>query len=272
MNDHGGGTARTDQFGQMERALRAKRATGRKLLVPYITGGLPGWEHALRAAVAAGADAIEIGIPFSDPVMDGPVIQQASQKALDAGATPVSILHEARALDVGVPLAVMTYYNTVHHAGHHRFAESLAAAGIVAAIVPDLPLDESGPWCSAADDSGIETVMLAAPTASDARLPRICDRARGFVYSVGLLGVTGERSTLAATATALAARLKAITHTPVLVGVGVSNAAQAYEAVQVADGVVQGASVMRRFLEAGPDAVGEYVAEVRAAIDRDEHR
>jgi tryptophan synthase alpha chain len=254
--------------GALEQSLRSKRAAGRKLLVPYITGGLPGWEHAVRAAAAAGADAIEIGIPFSDPVMDGPIIQQASQQALDAGATPVSILQQARDLDVAIPLAVMTYYNTVHHAGHHRFAESLAAAGVVAAIVPDLPLDEAGPWCEAADASSIETVMLAAPTAPDARLPRICARARGFVYSVGLLGVTGERSSLAATATALAARLKAITDVPVLVGVGVSNAAQAAEAVQVADGVVQGASVMRRFLEGGADAVGEYVAEVREAIDR----
>ncbi|MEK7425821.1 MAG: tryptophan synthase subunit alpha [Actinomycetota bacterium] len=261
-------SGRPGEPGALERALRIKRSAGRKLLVPYITGGLPGWEHAVRAAAAAGADAIEIGIPFSDPVMDGPVIQQASQRALDCGATPVSILDEARGLDVGIPLAVMTYYNTVHHAGHHRFAESLAASGIVAAIVPDLPLDEAGPWCEAADASSIETVMLAAPTAPDARLPRICARARGFVYSVGLLGVTGERTTLAATATALAARLKAITDVPVLVGVGVSDAAQARQAVQVADGVVQGASVMRRFLEGGADAVGEYVAEVRSAIDR----
>lgn len=257
----------TSQYGVMETAFRAKREAGRKLLVPYITGGLPGWENALRAAVAAGADAIEIGIPFSDPVMDGPVIQEASQKALDAGATPVSILQQARELEVGVPLAVMTYYNTVHHAGHHRFAEQLAAAGICAAIVPDLPLEESGPWCEAADASQIETVMLAAPTAPDERLPRVCARARGFVYSVGLLGVTGERSALAATATSLAGRLKAVTDVPVLVGVGVSNAEQAREAVQVADGVVQGASVVRRLLEGGAEAVGEYVASVRQAID-----
>jgi len=200
-------------------------------------------------------------------VVDGSVNKQASQKALEQGATPVSILEEARSLDVDVPLAVMTYYNTVHHAGHERFAQDLAAAGIAAAIVPDLPLDESGPWCAAADEFGIETVMLAAPTAPDSRLPRIAARARGFVYSVGLLGVTGERERLASTATALAARLKAITDVPVLVGVGVSNAAQAREAVQVADGVVQGASVVRRLLEDGPDAVGDYVAEVRAAID-----
>ncbi len=253
--------------GRLETWLRTARDGGRKLLVPYITGGLPGWQDALRAAAAHGADAIEIGIPFSDPVMDGPVIQRASQLALDAGATPVSILDEARELDVAIPLSVMTYYNTVHHPGPIRFAQQLAAAGIAAAIVPDLPLDEAGPWCAAADEFDIETVMLAAPTAPDGRLPRIVARSRGFVYSVGLLGVTGERESLAATATALAARLKAITDVPVLVGVGVSNAEQAREAARIADGVVQGASVMRRMLDSGPDAVGEYVAEVRAALD-----
>ena len=252
----------------LESHLRARRESGRKILVPYITGGLPGWLDAIRAAAAQGADAIEIGIPFSDPVMDGPVIQQASEVALRNGATPVSILQEIRAVDVEVPLAVMCYYNTVHNAGHERFASMLADAGIAAAIVPDLPLEESGPWCAAADAAGVETVMLAAPTAPDERLPRIIDRARGFVYAVGLLGVTGERDELASTAVALARRLKALTDKPVLVGVGVSNAEQAVEASRVADGVIQGASVMRRMLENGPDAVGEYVAEVRRPRSR----
>lgn len=237
------------------------------MLVPYITGGYPGWTDAVRAAVAAGADAIEIGIPFSDPVMDGPVIQQASQTALAAGATPVSILDEVPTLDVDVPLIVMTYYNLVHHEGELRFADRLARAGIAGCILPDLPLEESGPWCQAADAADVETIMLAAPTASDERLGRIVARARGFVYSVGLLGVTGERASLAATATELAGRLTAITDTPVLVGVGVSDAPQAVEVCTVADGVVQGASVVRRLIETGPDAVGEYVGEVRRALD-----
>ena len=255
------------ETGVLETALRNKRAAGRKLLVPYITGGLPGWQHAVRAIAAAGADAIEIGLPFSDPVMDGPVIQHASQIALEGGATPVSILHEARDLDVGIPLSVMLYYNTVHHAGHERFAHQLRVAGICAALVPDLPLEECGPWCVAADDAAIETVMFAAPTAPDERLPRIAARARGFLYSVGLLGVTGERDQLASTAGSLARRLKSITDVPVLIGVGVSNAAQARQAVQVADGVVMGASVVRRMLDGGAEAVGDYVAEVRGAID-----
>jgi tryptophan synthase alpha chain len=252
----------------MEEELRAKRASGRKLLVPYITGGYPGWQDAIRAAAANGADAIEIGIPFSDPVMDGPVIQQASQAALDAGITPAAVLDEVPRLDVEIPLVVMTYYNLVHHPGEQRFAADLARAGISGAILPDLPLDESGPWCAAADEHGIATIMLAAPTAPDERLPLLAARSRGFLYSVGLLGVTGERSSLAATATELAGRLKRITDIPVLVGVGVSDAEQAYEASRVADGVIQGASVVRRLMESGPDEVGRYVAEVRAALER----
>ncbi|MFT6290849.1 MAG: tryptophan synthase alpha chain [Ilumatobacter sp.] len=256
-------------MGRIEDEFRAKRAAGRKLLVPYITGGYPGWQEAIRACAANGADAVEIGIPFSDPVMDGPIIQRASQAALESGVTPTTVLDAVPDLDVDIPLAVMTYYNLVHHPGPERFAANLARAGIAAAILPDLPLEESGPWCEAADAHGIETIMLAAPTAPDERLPRVAERSRGFLYSVGLLGVTGERSSLAETAIDLAARLKAITDKPVLVGVGVSNAEQAYQATRVADGVIQGASMVRRLMESGPDAVGDYVAEVRAAIDAD---
>jgi tryptophan synthase alpha chain len=253
--------------GALEAALRSRIDAGGKCLVPYITGGYPGWVDSLRACAANGADAIEIGIPFSDPVMDGPIIQESSQVALQAGANPISILHEVRTLDVGVPLVVMCYYNTVFHAGHERFANDLAAAGISGAIVPDLPLEEATEWCVAADAAGIETVMLAAPTAPDERLPRVVARARGFVYSVGLLGVTGERTELALTATTLAARVKRVTDKPVLVGVGVSNAQQAVEASRVADGVIMGASVVRRMIEGGSEAVGEYIREVRAALD-----
>ena len=253
--------------GRLEAHLRRARDGGRKLLVPYITGGLEGWVDAIRQAAANGADAIEVGIPFSDPVMDGPVIQAASERALRAGATPPAILDGIAGLDVDIPIAVMCYFNTVHSAGLERFAAMLSRAGVAAAIVPDLPLEETGPWAAAADAAGVETVMLAAPTAPDERLPRIIERCRGFVYAVGLLGVTGERDELASTALTLAGRLKALTDIPVLIGVGVSNAQQAREATEVADGVIQGASVVRRLMDGGADAVGAYVAEVRQALD-----
>ena len=253
--------------GRLEGHLLARRDAGKKLLVPYITGGLHGWQEAIRVAVANGADAVEIGLPFSDPVMDGPIIQAASETALRAGATPMGILDDVRRLDVDVPLIVMCYFNTLHAMGLERFAGVLAASGISAAIVPDLPLEEVGEWAVHADAHGIETVLLAAPTAPDERLPLIVERCRGFVYAVGLLGVTGERAELSATATSIAERLKRVTDLPVLVGVGVSNAEQAREAVRVADGVIQGASVVRRLMESGPEEVGRYVDEVRKAID-----
>lgn len=255
--------------GALETALRARRDAGHKLIVPYVTGGLgDDWLDVVRAVADAGADAVEIGIPFSDPVMDGPVIQEASELALRAGATPASVLDSLRGHDAGVPLAVMTYYNIAFHMGHERFASSLCEAGVSAAILPDLPLEEVGPWAAVADRIGVETVLLAAPTAPDERLPRICERARGFVYAVGLLGVTGERTVLAASATVIAGRLKSVTDKPVLIGVGVSNAEQAVQACAVADGVVLGTSVVRRMLEgAGPAGVAAYIAEVRAALD-----
>jgi tryptophan synthase alpha chain len=259
----------TTVVGPMEARLRAARDAGRKLLVPYVTGGFPGWERTLEAFAAAGADAIEIGIPFSDPVMDGPTIQEASERALAAGATPQGIVGALADLDTGgVPLVVMTYYNTVHRYGHERFARSLAAAGVAGAIVPDLPLEEVGPWAAAADDAGVETVLLAAPTASDERLARICARSRGFVYGVGLLGVTGEREALARSALEMARRLKATTDKPVLVGIGVSTPAQAAEVAGVADGAIVGSALVRRLLDGGgPDAAGAFVAELRAGLD-----
>jgi len=251
----------------LEPRLRELRNAGRKILVPYVTGGVPGWTDAIRTAVASGADAVEVGLPFSDPVMDGPVIQRASTIALDSGATVNAILDDVRDLDVDVPLVVMCYYNTVFRAGHARFAHQVRAAGVNGVIVPDLPLEEAGEWCAAADDAGLATVMLAAPTAPNERLPRIAVRARGFVYAVGLLGVTGERETLATSALTIARRVKAVTDVPVLVGVGVSDAIQAREACTVADGVIQGAAIMRRLLDEGVDSVGAFVAEVRRAID-----
>jgi tryptophan synthase alpha chain len=252
----------------LQAALERRRAAGGKCLVPYLTGGLGEWTTVLGAVAAAGADGIEVGIPFSDPVMDGPVIQEASELALRAGATPPGILDELARADVGVPLAVMTYVNLVYRFGYDRFARTLVSSGVSAAILPDVPLEESAEWCGAADAAGVETVMLAAPTAPDERLVRIAARSHGFVYAVGLLGVTGERDTLASSAAVIARRVKEVTDLPVLVGVGISTPEQAVEVCEVADGVVVGSAVVRRVLETGsPEAVGDLVGEFRAALD-----
>jgi tryptophan synthase alpha chain len=253
----------------LEERLRARRAAGCKLLVPYVTGGLgSSWLDVVRAIADAGADAIEIGIPFSDPVMDGLTIQEASRRALDLGATPAGVISDAATLDIDVPLVVMTYTNPVGHMGYRRFAAALADAGIAGAILPDLPLDELGGWAEAADAHDVETVLLAAPTTPDERLAAICRRSRGFVYGVSLMGVTGERTALASQAGDMGRRLKAVTDIPVLLGVGISNAEQAVEASQFGDGVVIGSALVARLLQGGgPDAAHEFVTEVRAALD-----
>ena len=254
----------------LEDTLRAARDRGRKVLLPYITGGYDErWVDCMRAAADAGADAIEIGIPFSDPVMDGPTIQTASDRSLKRGTTPQSVLADVRNADIGVPLIVMTYVNIAYHAGYERFAHWLRDAGISAAILPDLPLEEVGPWALAADGAGIETVLLAAPTAPDERLPRICARARGFVYGVGLLGVTGVREHLATSAEVMAKRLKAVTDKPVVVGVGVSTPLQAVQICRSSDGVAVGSAVVQRMVDGGgAGAVGALVADFRDALDR----
>jgi len=255
--------------GPLEAALRARRQAGRKLLVPYVTGGLGAeWLAVVEAVAFAGADAVEVGLPFSDPVMDGPVIQEASARALAAGATPRGIITALGGLDPGIPLVLMTYYNPIFRAGHRRFASTVASQGVSGVIVPDLPLDELDEWSAAADAAGVETVLLAAPTTPDDRLAAICARSRGWVYGVGRMGVTGERGALSEAAGAIARRLKAATDKPVLIGVGVSTAAQAAEVAAVADGVIVGSALVRRLLEgAGPDGAAAFVAELRAGLD-----
>jgi len=250
-------------------SLRASRDAGAKLLVPYVTGGLGAdWLDVVRASAAAGADAIEIGIPFSDPVMDGPVIQEASARALAAGATPAGLVAELGRADVGVPLVVMTYYNLIFRAGHRRFARTLAEAGVAGAILPDLPLEELDDWARAADDAGVDTILLAAPTTPDDRLAALCARSRGWVYGVGLMGVTGERQALATSAAVMGARLKAVTDLPVLIGVGISTPAQAVAAADSADGVIVGSALVRRLLDGSrPEGAAAFVGELRAALD-----
>ena len=255
--------------GTLEAALRARRAAGSKLLVPYLMGGLSDdWVEVLQAVVAAGADAVEVGIPFSDPMIDGPVVQEASVRALDRGTTPQAVVDGVARAGIGVPVVVMTYYNIVARAGHHRMARSLAAAGISGTILPDLPLEELGPWAAEADAAGVATVLLVAPSTPEDRVRRICERCRGFVYAVARIGVTGERAALGHDAAAVAGRIRAATDLPVCVGVGISTPEQAVEACRVADGVVVGSALVRRLLDGGgAEAAAAFVGELRSAID-----
>jgi tryptophan synthase alpha chain len=255
--------------GFLESHLRSRRDGGAKLLVPYITGGIdPRWVDLVRSAADAGADAIEIGIPFSDPVMDGPTIQAASERALSHGATPASILDDLSTADVGVPLVVMTYFNIGFKMGVERFASETRAAGVSGMILPDVPLEEMDEWSPAATEAGLETVMLASPITPVERLPLLTEVAQGFVYGVNLLGVTGERASIGDLAATLGTRLKAVTDVPVCMGFGITTPEQAVEVAGHADGVIIGSALMRRVLDGeGPLRVGQAIAELRSALD-----
>jgi tryptophan synthase alpha chain len=254
----------------LESTLRAARDRGRKLLVPYMTGGFSDdWTEIVRAMADAGADAMEIGIPFSDPAMDGPTVQEASTRALQRGATPTSIFDDLRTVDAGIPLVAMTYYNLVARNGEARFAGQLRDAGICAAIVPDLPLEESASWEQAAAGAGVETVLLVAPVSPDERIARIAERSHGFIYTVSQMGVTGERATLASTAVETARRVKALTDKPVLIGFGISTPEHAVEASRVADGVVVASALLRMMIDegGGPEDAAAFVRAMRDALD-----
>lgn len=257
-------------MGELEDHLRAQRDAGRKLLVPYVTAGVrDDWVQILAAMADAGADAIEVGIPFSDPAMDGPTIQAASDVALRRATTPESAFSQLRrAGDTGVPLIAMTYYNLVFRFGHRRFAAEAADVGIRGVILPDVPLEEQGPWRPAGDQAGLDTIQLASPITPDDRLDSLCRASHGFVYGVNLMGVTGERAEVSARSGRLARRLKDITDVPVLMGFGVSTPEQAAETAAPADGVIVASALMRRALDgASPSDVGAQVGKLRAALD-----
>lgn len=240
---------------------------GRKLLVPYLMAGVPDRESFgdALAAVAGPADAVELGLPFSDPLMDGPVIAEAGQRALRLGVGPVDALEMAGAN--GTPRLAMTYYNPIHRTGEREFCRRARAAGISGLIVPDLPLEESESLRAAAAAEGLAWIPLVAPTSPADRVKAITETSTGFVYAVSTLGVTGTREQLSERAARVVAACREATDAPVLVGIGVSTPAHAVEAAATADGVVIGTAVVRLVLEEGAAPAGAFLAEVRAALD-----
>jgi tryptophan synthase alpha chain len=255
--------------GTLEKHLRERRDGGAKLLMPYVTGGITeDWLDVIRAYDDAGADAVEIGIPFSDPVMDGPTIQAANDRALRGGATPVGILSELEGLDVSIPLIAMTYANVPFRMGYERFVDECARAGVHGAIVPDVPLEELDEWEQAVGDADLDTVMLASPISTDERLAKLSARSKGFVYGVNVLGVTGERADVGSWTADLAGRLKQVTDLPVVMGFGISSAETAAAAAVPSDGVIVASAIMRLLLDGGSalDA-GAFVGGLRRALD-----
>jgi tryptophan synthase alpha chain len=252
---------------ELERALRSRRDDGGRAFVPYVTGGLPGVDaDLLRALEAAGADAVEVGIPFSDPVMDGGVIQEASRLALEAGETVGGVLGTIKEAGLGIPVAVMTYYNPVYRRGVDAFLEDATAAGVRGAIVPDLPVDEAGDWLTRAGRAGVDAALLAAPGSSPGRLRSIATASHGFVYCVATYGVTGVRDALAETAEELVDAVRPLTDVPLLVGVGIGTPEQARQACGFADGVIVGSALVRHLVGGDRDAAISAAEEFRAAI------
>jgi tryptophan synthase alpha chain len=253
--------------GVLEQRLRAVRDAGGKAFVPYVTGGLPGVDVGLlRGLQDAGADAIEVGIPHSDPIMDGGVIQEASRISLDRGTQPADVLAVVAEAALSIPVAAMTYVNPVVRRGFELFVGDLAAAGVSGVIVPDLPVDEAGVFESLATARGVDTVLLAAPGTSGERLSRIGRSAHGFVYCVATYGVTGAREELSATAREVVDALRPHTDLPLLVGVGIGSAAQAEAVCAFADGVIVGSAIVARLMDDGPGAALALASAFRGAI------
>lgn len=244
-------------------------ADGGRKLVGYLPAGFPDVEggiEALRTMVAAGCDVIEVGLPYSDPVMDGPTVQAGAQRALENGVRIADVLHTVEAVaETGVPTVVMTYWNPVARYGVDRFAADLAAAGGAGMITPDLTPDSGADWIAAADRHELDKIFLVAPSSTDARLEMTVRACRGFVYATAVMGVTGTRTTTSPLAAPLVERVRRVGQVPVGVGLGVSDGRQAAEVASYADAVIVGSAFVRVLLDR-PDRE-EGLAGVRALTE-----
>jgi tryptophan synthase alpha chain len=256
-------------------ALAKAKAEGRAALIGYLPVGYPSLElsiDAMLAMVAGGCDIIEVGVPYSDPVMDGPTIQAAAEPAVRAGIGLKDVFAAVRAVsEAGAAAVVMTYWNPVERYGVERFAADLSAAGGAGVITPDLIPDEAAAWLAASSAQGLDRIFLVAPSSTDARIVATAAASRGFVYAAAVMGVTGARDSVGSAARALVERVRVLAPTvSVCVGLGVSNGAQAAEIGAFADGVIVGSAFVRRLLDspdaAGVAAVGQLAAELAAGL------
>lgn len=259
-------------------AFATAREEGRAALVGYLPAGYPTVEgsiEALRTMVEAGCDAIEIGLPYSDPVMDGPTIQAAAQAALDGGVRTADVLRVVEAVaETGVPTLVMTYWNPIERYGVQRWAADLAAAGGAGMITPDITPDHGAEWIAAADEHGLDKVFLVAPSSTDERIAMTARESRGFVYAAAVMGVTGARESSSDLAGPLVSRVRAGGDVPVAVGIGVSTGDQAAEVAAYADGVIVGSAFVRCLLDhegdlpAGLDALRTLTTDLAEGVRR----
>lgn len=256
----------------VEAALGRARAAGRPILVTYVTGGLrDDWPDLLAAMIDAGADAVEIGLPFSDPMLDGPIIQQASAAAIARGATISGILARLSAAAAGdVPLIAMTYANHAYRRGLGSYCRELAGAGISGTIIPDLPVGEAGDYLGAAADAGLDATLMVTPATPDRQVQLIARRSRGFLYAMSVMATTGPaRERDDTSGWAVAARAVRCSPRPVLIGFGIDTPGRAAAAARHADGVIVASTLMRSVLDGASAAdVGQAVAGLREAIDQ----
>ncbi|QTX04638.1 tryptophan synthase subunit alpha [Agromyces archimandritae] len=247
--------------------IRERKEAGSGVLVGYLPIGFPDFDESVEAAVSLvehGVDILELGLPYSDPVMDGPVIQAATQRALAEGFKLAHAFEAVRRIRarVDAPLLVMTYWNPVLQYGVERFADDLLAAGGSGLITPDLIPDEADAWIAASDRTGLDRVFLAAPSSSDERLRRTVELSRGFVYAVSTMGITGARADVDAAARTLVARLRAAGATETCVGIGISTAEQVREVIGYADGAIVGSALVSAVGEGGAEAGGALAARL----------
>ena len=252
----------------LETYLRDIRGTGRKVLVPYIVAGqTDDWLDCVSAAVFAGADLVEVGIPFSDPMMDGVVIQKASDAALSRGATLESILEQLSHYEATVPLVAMTYFNIFHHFGIEKASSEMSGVGIRGCIVPDLPLEAGGEWREALNAHDIASILMVAPSTPPDRAAMIAATSQGFAYAQARMAVTGAASDEGDSASVVK-RIRRGSDIPAFIGVGISSAESARQAATHADGVIVGSALVQRILNGeGPSGVESFVGELRRAID-----
>lgn len=235
-------------------AFAAARDEGRAALIGYLPAGFPTRDDSvrlMRAMVEGGVDIVEVGLPYSDPLMDGPVIQAAAEQALQAGTTPSDVIEVAGDVaETGAAVVVMSYWNPVERYGVEAFARELAAAGGCGVITPDLTPEESADWAEAAAGHGVDRIFLVAPSSTGERLRTVSAACSGFVYAASTMGVTGARDQVAGSAESLVARVREVTDLPIAVGLGVSTGAQAAEIAEYADGVIVGSAFIRLVQEA----------------------
>jgi tryptophan synthase alpha chain len=255
---------------RIEEVFRSLKAMNKKAFIPYIMAGDPSIERTqeiVRALAVSGADIVELGVPFTDPLADGPMIQRAAERALKAGVTLRKVIWLVRELrkETGIPLILMTYYNPVFKYGLVKFINDAVAAGVNGVIVPDLPPDEAADLMRPAQAAGLDTIFLIAPTSTRERMKKVAEASKGFIYYVSLTGITGSKISLDGSLEESIHVIRSFTEKPVAVGFGVSTPKEAYAVAQIADGVIIGSAIVKKIHES-PGHLRTFLRELRAAI------